>query len=123
MENRYQRALAALSPLKQRMIALDQATESLRALAECLVENLLCEAPTMKSLKKGKVKLDPEERTQAMDAGAVWHHGPNGEPTCAVWKSVVNGKTWYGCNTHRCYQAKPTLRGAISAFKFVKTTS
>lgn len=94
-----------------------------KALARCLVENLLCEAPTMKTLKKHKVKLEPEERERAMKAGAVWHHGPGGEKSCAVWKAVVNGKTWYGCNTHRCYQVKPTLAGAIRAFDFVKTTS
>jgi len=91
--------------------------------AACLVENLLCEAPEMATIKKHKVKLEPEEREQAMKAGAVWHHSPDGSPTCAIWKAVVNGKTWYGCNTHRCYQAKPTLRGAISAFKFVKSTA
>lgn len=91
--------------------------------ALCLAENLLCEAPEMKTIKKNKVKLEPEERAQAMKAGAVWHHSPDGSPTCAIWKAVVNGKTWYGCNTHRCYQAKPTLKGAISAFKFVQSTA
>lgn len=84
--------------------------------------------PRMDTLKKHKVKMDPEERDQAMAAGAVWHYGPpdatgRGAESCAIWKSVVNGKTWYVCHTHRCYQARPTLRGAINAFKFVKTTA
>jgi hypothetical protein len=91
--------------------------------AQRLVDSLLNESPEMKTLKKNKVKLDPEEREQAMKAGATWHPGNHENPTCAVWKAVVNGKTWYVCNTHRCYQARPTLKGAISAFDYVKTTS
>ena len=58
-----------------------------------------------------------------MSRGAVWHHGPNGEETPAVWKSVVDGKTWYICNTHRAAQIKPTLKGAINAYKFIETTA
>lgn len=77
----------------------------------------------MDTLKKGKIKLEPEEREQAIKAGAVWHPGNRDEPVCAIWKSVVRGKTWYGCNTHRCYQAKPTLKGAIAAFDFVQSTA
>jgi|SRR5271157_765736 len=87
---------------------------SLEALA--LVENLLFESPELKTLKTARRQLDPEEREEVMKAGAVWHHGPDGEPTPGVWKAVVNGKTWYVSNTHRCYQAKPTLKGAIRAF-------
>ena len=58
-----------------------------------------------------------------MDRGAVWHHGPNGEETPAVWKAEVNGKTWFVCNTHRAYQCKPTLKGAINAYDFIETTA
>ncbi len=76
-----------------------------------------------KNLKDNKIALDPEERKQAMSAGAVWHQGPNGERTCAIWKSRDQGKSTYVCNTHRAYQAKPTLKGAIQAFKFIKTTA
>jgi hypothetical protein len=80
-------------------------------------------SPEMKTLKKNKVKLSDEERDQAMKAGAVWHHGPNGEETCGIQKSTVKGKDWYWCATHRAYQCKPTLKGAIKAFEFIKTTS
>lgn len=77
-----------------------------------------------KKLKERKVPLTPEEREKAMKAGAVWHHGPNGEKTCAIWKSSdASGNQVYGCNTHRCMQVKPSLEGAINAFKFVKTTA
>lgn len=87
-----------------------------------IVETLLDEAkhgPTMKALKKGKVKLKPEERKKVVDAGAVWPW----DKSPGVWKSVVNGKTWYCCNTHRAGVCKPTLKGAIAAFKWVETTA
>jgi hypothetical protein len=85
----------------------------------------ICESrgPKFDTLKKNKKPLTPEEREQVMKAGAVWHHGQGGTESAAIWKSVVNGKTWYSCHTHRCYQVRPTLKGAISAFDFVKTTS
>lgn len=79
--------------------------------------------PTMAKLKRGKVALTAKERKQVMDAGAVWHYSHQDKPTPAVWKSVVNGKTWYCCNTHRAGVCKPTLRGAISAYKWVETTA
>lgn len=89
-------------------------------LVDCLLEG---HGPRMDALKKGRTQLDDEERAEVMQRGAVWHHGPGGEATPAVWKSVVNGTTWYVCNTHRAYQAKKSLKGAINAFKFIKTTS
>lgn len=79
--------------------------------------------PTMKSLQKGKIPLDPKERQAVMKAGAVWHHGPKGEATPAVWKSVVKGKTWYCCHTHRAGICKPTLQAAIKAYPWVESTA
>jgi hypothetical protein len=73
-------------------------------------------APAMEVLKKGKVRLSDEERSEVMDREAVWHHGPNGEETPAVWKSSVGERTWYVTNTHRAYQARPSLAGAVSAY-------
>lgn len=102
---------------------IENAAEIIRRLihAEPLVE---ARGPTMKSIKKGKVKLSDAEHKKVMDAGAVWPSPSSGKkPVAAIWKSVVRGKTWYGCNTHRAYACKPTLRGAIAAFKWVKTTS
>ena len=79
--------------------------------------NLFEAASEFKILKKNKQTLSDEERDQAINAGAVWHHGPNGEETCAIWKSKrANGKVVYICNTHRCYQTAPTLKGAVRKF-------
>lgn len=75
-------------------------------------------------LKRNKIKLDPEEREKAIKSGCVWHRGPNGEKQCAIWKSKdSSGNVKYICNTHRAYQAKNTLDGAIKAFDFIKTTA
>jgi hypothetical protein len=85
---------------------------------------LLNESPEWKTLEKNKVPLSSEEREQVMDSGAVWHHAPNGGPSPAVWKSVVNGKEWFITNTHRLFKACPTINGAITKFhKVVKQTS
>tara|TARA_Y100000310_G_scaffold13838_1_gene14118 strand:- start:3050 stop:3736 length:687 start_codon:yes stop_codon:yes gene_type:complete len=79
--------------------------------------------PKYETLKKNKKTLTEEERKQVVDAGAVWHHGPNGEETPAVWKAEVDGNSWYVCNTHRAYDCKPTLKGAIKAYDFIETTA
>lgn len=81
----------------------------------------LYEATTeFKSLKKNKVALEDEEHAEVMKAKAVWHHGPNGEATSAVWKSKNSkGKSVYVTNTHRLYQTAPTLNGAINKYHTV----
>lgn len=79
--------------------------------------------PKWKALKKGRVKLTPEERKKVMDAKAVWHFN-GGAPSPAVGKSVVDGKTWYETHTHRAVNVRPTLAGAISRYhKFIKSTA
>jgi hypothetical protein len=84
--------------------------------------------PRYPALKKGKCRLDPEERQLCLDREAVWHFnmGPGGvrKPSPAVWKSKVNGKTWYVTNTHRAYNVTPTLKGTIKRFHdFIKGTA
>lgn len=79
-----------------------------------------------KTLQKNKVDLTPEERAEVMKSKAVWHHGPNGSPSPAVWKSVnpKTGKTTYITHTHRAYNTAPTLKGAIGKYhSFIKTTA
>ena len=90
----------------------------------------LCEAtgPSFKRMKQYQVDLSPEERAKVMLAKAVWHfhHGRDGEAqaTPAVWKSIVKGIAYFTTNTHRAYQTKPTLQGAIGAFhSFIKSTA
>lgn len=84
---------------------------------------MILAAPDIETLKNNKKKLTDEERDEVMKAGAVWHHGPNGEETPAVQKAVVDGKEWFWCATHRAGQVKPTLKGAIKAYDFIKTTA
>lgn len=74
--------------------------------------------PNMDTLKKNRTTLSEEERKEIVDKGAVWE---DNDP--AVWKAVVDGKDWYVCNTHRAFQCKSTLKGAIKAFDFIETTS
>jgi len=77
-------------------------------------------------LQDNKVPLTPEERSLVMQRKAVWHHGPNGEESPAVWKSInpKTKKTTYITHTHRAYQSRPTVQGAISIYhSFIKGTA
>ena len=90
-----------------------------------LLEEILNEASKFEKLKKSKVALTPEERSEVMSRDAIWHHGPNGEATPAVWKSKnKDGSFTYITNTHRAFNKASTLKGAISRYhKFIKGTS
>ena len=88
--------------------------------AESLTES---RGPSLKVLKDNRVELDDAERKKVMRAGAVWHPGNKDKPVPGVWKSVVRGKTWYVCNTHRAFQCKSTIGAAIRAFRFIETTA
>lgn len=76
-------------------------------------------------LKQNKVPLTDEERRLVMARKAIWHHGPGGAPSPAVWKSKDSrGKTTFVTNTHRAYNTAPTVQGAISRYhKFIKGTA
>lgn len=79
-----------------------------------------------KKLQENKVPLSPEERDLVMKRKAVWHHGPNGEETPAVWKSFdkKTGKTTFVTNTHRAYNTATTVKGAIGRYhSFIKGTA
>jgi len=81
---------------------------------------------TYKDLNKHRVPLKPEERALVMARKAVWHHGPNGEETPAVWKSVdkKKKKTYYVTNTHRAMGVLSSLPAAINRYhKFIKGTA
>lgn len=80
------------------------------------LDRVLNEEPELKTLKANRKALSPEERAEVLKKKAVWHHGPNGEETPAVWKATVDGKTWFVTNTHRAYDVKSTLSGAIQSY-------
>ena len=87
---------------------------------------MLVEASDFKQLQKNKVDLTPKERKIVMDKKAVWHHGPKGEETAAVWKSIdpKTKKVTYITNTHRAYNTASTLKGAIGRYhSFIKGTA
>lgn len=89
-------------------------------------EFLLESAREYETLQKYKKPLTDEERKECFDKKAVWHHGPKGEATPAVWKSVSpkTGKTTYVTATHRAYNTATTLKGAIERYhKFIKGTA
>lgn len=82
-------------------------------------------------LKDNKVPLTPEERKECIDKKAVWHfhHGTvknrKTNTTPAIWKSKKkDGSFVYVAATHRAYQVRDTLKGAISIFhSFIKGTA
>lgn len=79
-------------------------------------KEFLIETYKIDVLKKNKKPLTDKERAEVMKAKAVWHHGPNGEATPAVWKAEINGKAVYVVNTHRMYDTAETLKGAINKY-------
>lgn len=85
----------------------------------------LTEASKFEKLKKNKVRLTDKEEQECFKSKAVWHHGPGGTESCAVWKSVdKDGKVTYVTNTHRAFNTAPTLKGAIERYhKFIKGTA
>lgn len=91
-----------------------------------LQEALLIEKKSeFERLQKNKVPLTDEERAEVMKAKAIWHKGPHGEATPAVWKSKKkDGSFIYITNTHRLYNTAATLKGAISRYhKVIKGTA
>lgn len=99
----------------------EELKECVTQIIDFVLNGPLLESPKIKTLKDHQVKLDDTERAEVMKAGAVWHH--NGEATPAIRKSVVNGKTWYWCATHRFGQVRSTLAAAIKTFPAVEETS
>jgi hypothetical protein len=78
-----------------------------------------------KKLQKNKKPLSAEEHSECMKAKAVWNHGPQGQATPAVWKSVGrDGKVTYVTHTHRAFNKATTMKGAIKRYHdFIKGTA
>jgi hypothetical protein len=92
----------------------------------------------MKDLEKYRTELTKAELDEIFKKKAVWHHGPNGEETSAVWKAQVFDKLKklksndvmirpefvYVTNTHRAMATSPTLKGIINKYhNFIKGTA
>ena len=76
--------------------------------------------PSIKKLKDGRKSLNDEEETKARKAKAIW----GDDNHLAIWKSEINGSTYYVSNTHRTYAANTSLEKTISDFHdFVKDSS
>ena len=88
-------------------------------------KEFLAEASDFEQLQKNKKPLTTEEREECLKKKAVWHHGRNGAPSPAVWKSVnKNGKTTYVTHTHRAYNIASSLKSAIGKYhSFIKGTA
>lgn len=88
------------------------------------IESLSKKKPSFDVLKKNKVPLTEEERGEVFKEGATWSYGSSKDPnTCkkvnkvsAIWKSVVDGETYYGCNTHRAWDVRKSLSAAINLY-------
>lgn len=90
---------------------------------------------SFKVLQDNKVPLTDEERKEVFKRDAVWHPshanttdpntGKKVEKVSAVWKSKKkDGSFVYITHTHRAYQVRPTLKGAINIFhRFIKSTA
>ena len=87
-----------------------------------------------KVLQKFKVPLTEDERKEVFRRDAVWHYADSIDPNTgkkvhkvsAVWKSVnpKTKETTFVTSTHRAYNKRPTLAGAISRYhKFIKGTA
>lgn len=91
----------------------------MKAMNEWLGELLNEKAKSpFKMMQDAKKPLDDAERDKVMKAKAIWHHGPGGKASPAVWKSVhpTTGKVTYVTHTHRAFASAPTLEGAIKKF-------
>lgn len=93
---------------------------------------------TMKELQELRTEMTKSELDEVFKRKAVWHHGPNGEETSAIWKAqdvkrsikeagnklAPQVKFLYVTNTHRAMATSKTLEGAINKFhSFIKRTA
>lgn len=99
--------------------------QSKKNIVEGTFASFLYEATEFKELQKNKKPLTDDERSEVMSQKAVWHHGPNGSETPAVWKSEdSDGNVVYVTHTHRAFNTAKTLSSAIDKYhNFIKGTA
>lgn len=70
-------------------------------------------------LNDNKVKLTEEERDKVHKLKAEWSDGRS-----AIFKAVIDGKSYYVTHTHRAFQYSPKLETACKMFHtFIKDTA
>lgn len=83
----------------------------MKSKAQQIVEQLLQETPTYKTLEKYKEQLSPEERAML-----------KGKSGASVWKATVDGQTYYYVHTHRAGVVKSSMRGVLAVYDEVEAT-
>lgn len=74
---------------------------------------------TYSKLKDNKVNLTPDEREKVKKLKAEWSDGRS-----AIFKSIINNKSYYVTHTHRAFQYSPTIEGTAKMFhNFIKDTA
>lgn len=81
--------------------------------ARALIEQLLLEAPSEKTLEKHRQELSADERKQLKDAG---------KKGATVWKATVDGKTYYVVHTHRAAVVRSSMKGVLQIYDWVEST-
>ena len=83
----------------------------MKSKAHKIVEQLLQETPTFKTLEKHKQALSDEERAQL-----------KGKSGATVWKADVDGDTYYVVHTHRAAVVRSSMKGVLSVYDEVEAT-
>jgi len=81
--------------------------------ARVLIEQLLLETPSARTLDKNRQELSPAERKVLKDAG---------KKGASVWKATVDGKTYYVVHTHRASVVKSSMKGVLAIYDWVEST-
>ena len=121
----------SIKKFRKNLLAMDYEKKNETSLKEFL--ELSEGASEYETLKKNKIPLTDEERKEVFKRDAVWNYASSKDPNTgklvrkvsAVWKSKdKDGKIWFITNTHRAWQKRPTLKGAINIYhSFIKGTA
>jgi len=83
----------------------------MKSKAHQIVEQLLQETPSFKTLEKHKQPLSQEERAML-----------KGKSGASVWKATVDGQTYYYVHTHRAGVLRSSMKGVLAVYDEVEAT-